>query len=94
MFTSTLLTQSGAAFILQILGIGSSVLFALSAFPLFVSLIVNEMVAEKGEISLWTYAFGQTTPLITGTLLMVGVCEFFVPLVGPTLMSCSAVICA
>lgn len=41
----------------------------------------NEPV-EQGQISLWTYALGQASPLIVGTQILVGICEFFVPLVS------------
>lgn len=37
---------------------------------------------EQRRVSLWTYAVGQTLPLITGTMILLGVIEFFVPLVG------------
>jgi hypothetical protein len=37
---------------------------------------------EQGDISLWTYALGQASPLLVGTQILVGVCEFFVPLVS------------
>jgi hypothetical protein len=37
---------------------------------------------EQGGISLWTYALGQASPLLVGTQILVGVCEFFVPLVS------------
>ncbi|KAF8624137.1 hypothetical protein AX17_007200 [Amanita inopinata Kibby_2008] len=85
MFGAILLVKSAAAFVLQSLGIGSAVLFFISALPLFVSLLLNPLFTRSktmGEISLVTYGIGLILPLITGTMLLVSVVEFFVPLTG------------
>ncbi|KAF9524402.1 hypothetical protein CPB83DRAFT_861305 [Crepidotus variabilis] len=37
---------------------------------------------EQRRVSLWTYAIGQGFPLITGTMLLLGILDFFVPLTG------------
>jgi len=84
MFTSLLLMQSSVAFVVQMFNIGSAALFFVSALPLFFSLALNPFtVGESRQISLWTYAFGQIFPLLTGTLVIVPVIEVFVPLVSP-----------
>ena len=81
MFTSLLLTQSFTAFVIQMLGFGSAAMFYISALPLFFVLVLNRFIARQGQISLWTYALGQLTPLMTSTILMMSVSEVFVPLV-------------
>ena len=46
------------------------------------ALIINLLfVGNMKKISLWTYAIGQAMPLLTGSMLIVGVVEVFVPLV-------------
>ena len=63
-------------------GIGSASIFFLCALALFVALIINTLlVGNMKNISLWTYAIGQAMPLLTGSMLIVGVVEVFVPLV-------------
>ena len=67
---------------MQLAGIGSAAIFFLSALPLFVALIINSLLVGNTKIiSLWTYAIGQAMPLLTGSMLFVGVVEVFVPLV-------------
>jgi hypothetical protein len=85
---SLLLTQSFTAFVVQLCGIGSAAMFFVSALPLFFTLVLNRFIAEKGEVSLWTYALGQLTPLLTATILFASVSEVFVPLVSPQLECC------
>jgi hypothetical protein len=46
-------------------------------------------LAEQGSISLWTYALGQVSPLVVGTQVLLGICEFFVPLVSQILLGCN-----
>jgi len=38
---------------------------------------------KDGEISLWTYALGQLSPLLAGTQVMSATLDVFVPLVYP-----------
>jgi len=86
-YTSLLLIQSFFAIAVQAAGVGSAALPFLTALPLFASLALNpafasaSSVATSRRISLWTYAIGQTLPLLTGTMLLIGVVEVFVPLV-------------
>jgi len=81
MFTSLLLLQTSLACILQFAGIGSAGLFFLSAFPLFIFLVLNALFMHGGEISLWTYALTQFVTLITGTQVLAATLDVFVPLV-------------
>ena len=70
------------AFVVQLAGIGSAVIFFLCALSLFMALIINLLlVGNAKNISLWSYAIGQAMPLLTGSMLIVGVVEVFVPLV-------------
>ena len=67
---------------MQVAGIGSAAIFFLCALALFVALVINSfLLANTKKISLWTYAIGQAVPLLTGSMLIVGVVEVFVPLV-------------
>ena len=67
---------------MQLAGIGSAVIFFLCALSLFMALIINLLlVGNAKNISLWSYAIGQAMPLLTGSMLIVGVVEVFVPLV-------------
>ncbi|KAH7923703.1 hypothetical protein BV22DRAFT_1068281 [Leucogyrophana mollusca] len=81
-FSSLLLVQSFLAAALQLAGIGSSAMFFLSALPIFLSLIINGLVAEGDNVSLWTYVVGQVVPLLTGTQLAAATLVVFVPLTG------------
>ena len=81
LFTSLLLTQAATALGIQLLGIGSAAMFFLASLSLFATLLLNHFIAPKGQISLWTYAFGSLTPLLTSTILFYSVIEVFVPLV-------------
>jgi len=77
-----LLLQAFFAFALQLVGVGSAALFFLTGLPLFVSLIVDPLFSRgRKELSLVTYFLGQTLPLTTGTMLLMGTLDFFVPLV-------------
>ena len=81
-FTGLLLVQCLAAIAVQVAGIGSAVIYFLCALPLFVALIINFLLmGNTKNISLWTYAIGQISPLLSGSMLIVGVVEVFVPLV-------------
>jgi hypothetical protein len=60
----------------------------MSAVPLFLMLVGNRVLtmtgtgkANRKRVSLWVYALGQCFPLLGGTMLLVPVVEFFVPLV-------------
>ena len=72
---------------MQVAGIGSASIFFLCALALFVALVINSLlVGNTKNISLWTYAIGQGMPLLTGSMLLVGVVEVFVPLVCRSLI--------
>ncbi|TFK34083.1 hypothetical protein BDQ12DRAFT_690347, partial [Crucibulum laeve] len=78
-----LLMQSGIAFGMQMLNVGSAALFFISALPLFFVLLINPLLSGSSkEISLATYALAQVFPLLTGTLVMLPIVEVFVPLTG------------
>jgi hypothetical protein len=81
MFTSLLLLQTFLTCVLQFSGIGSAGLFFFSAFPLFISLALNALFMHGGEISLWTYALAQLSPLLSGTQVLAATLDVFVPLV-------------
>ncbi|KAF8217155.1 hypothetical protein K438DRAFT_1798365 [Mycena galopus ATCC 62051] len=83
-FSSILLLQTATAFGIQLLNVGSAAMFFISGLPIFLALLLNNtaLTTRKGEISLWTYALGQSLPLLTGTLIMVPTLEVFVPLTG------------
>ncbi|KAI0057402.1 hypothetical protein BV25DRAFT_1812524 [Artomyces pyxidatus] len=81
-FTSMLLVQSAAAFLIQLFGFGSAALFYLSGLPLFFSLIGDHLLNGTASLSLWTYAFAQLAPLLTGTQMVCIVFDVFVPLTG------------
>ena len=91
-FSSLVLMQSFTALVIQLLGIGSAALFFISAFPLFIALLLNPLLLSleggrgagaRKEIALSTYALGQVLPLYGGVLLLVPIVEVFVPLVRP-----------
>ncbi|THH08417.1 hypothetical protein EW146_g8997 [Bondarzewia mesenterica] len=85
MFTALLLTQSAFAFAIQMIGIGSSAMLYMTALPLFFALLLDHVfTGGSGPVSLWTYALGQLTPLLTGTQLICTVFDVFVPLSGRT----------
>ncbi|KAG6852571.1 hypothetical protein C0991_010900 [Blastosporella zonata] len=81
--SALLLLQAGAAFGVQLLGVGSAAIFFLSALPFFLSVLVNPLFSgTTTEVALGTYALGQAFPLFGGVLLLVPVVEVFVPLTG------------
>ncbi|KAG6844823.1 hypothetical protein H0H87_003390 [Tephrocybe sp. NHM501043] len=81
--TALLLLQTGTAFVVQLLDIGSAAIFFLSALPIFVAVVANPLFSgSTSEIALSTYALGQAFPLFGGVLLLVPVVEVFVPLTG------------
>lgn len=86
-FTALLLLQASLAVGIQFAGVGSAALFFLTALPMFGALVVNGLVAKNGSkyLSLVTYALGQVLPLLTGSLLLIGTLDVFVPLVGSLL---------
>lgn len=81
-FTSVLLLHSFFACAIQLLGIGSSVIFALSGLSILFALGLNVFLTNPGEeISLWSYALGQFTPLSLGAQVFCITLDVFVPLV-------------
>ncbi|EKM50065.1 uncharacterized protein PHACADRAFT_153387 [Phanerochaete carnosa HHB-10118-sp] len=81
-FTSLLLTQSALAWGIQSIGIGSAALFFLSSLPLCLALLLNSLISTGPDVSLWSYAIGQLTPLTTGFQLAFELLNVFVPLTG------------
>ncbi|KAI0924464.1 hypothetical protein AcW2_005343 [Taiwanofungus camphoratus] len=82
-FTSVLLLHSFFACAIQLLGIGSSVIFALSGLSILFALGLNVFLTNPGEeISLWSYALGQFTPLSLGAQVFCITLDVFVPLTG------------
>lgn len=80
-FTSLLLAQSGLAWLIQSIGVGSSALFFLSGLPLYLALVLSYFVAPASEVSLLSYAVGLLVPLTTGSQMAFEVLNVFVPLV-------------
>jgi hypothetical protein len=81
-----LVLQSLSAFVILLIGIGSAAIFSMSAFPLFLALVVNRALAGTGmtrgkRVPLRVYALRQCFPSLGGSILLVPVVEFFVPLV-------------
>lgn len=87
-FTALLLSQTGLAWGIQSLGVGSAALFFLSGLPLYLAMVLNSLVASDPDVSLWTYALGQVIPLSTGVQLSYEVLNVFVPLVRVQHFSC------
>jgi hypothetical protein len=82
MFTALLLTYSISAFVLQMAGIGSAAVLYLTAMPLFVALVLEAAIrGGSSPVSMWVYALGQLTPLLTGTQMTCTIFDVFVPLV-------------
>ncbi|KAL0954165.1 hypothetical protein HGRIS_005299 [Hohenbuehelia grisea] len=77
-----LVTHAFCAFAIQSMGVGSAIIFFLSALPLFLSLVLNGFLAKGATVSLWTYSLGQLLPLLTGVQLMMPTLDVFVPLTG------------
>jgi hypothetical protein len=50
MLTSILLLQSLGAFAFQMVGIGSAAVFFLSAFPLFIALLINRLLVYDVQV--------------------------------------------
>lgn len=63
-------------------------MFFLSAVPLFFAILLDSLfTGGKGPMSLWAYALGQITPLLTGTQIICTILDVFVPLVSIFLFS-------
>lgn len=84
-FTALLLIEAFLAVAIQLVNIGSAAIFFLAALPLFAAFALNPLFAgSNSRLSLWTYGLGSILPSLTGTLLLLGVVEVFVPLVNNT----------
>ena len=69
--------------LIQLLGIGAGGTLFLSSSPMIPALVLNSFLTNPGDdISLWSYAIGLVTPLVTGTVLLLSVLDVFVPLVS------------
>ena len=63
-------------------GIGSAVIFFVSAVPLLVGIVLNAILTKPGEeMSLLSYAIGQVAALSVGIQTMYQTLDVFVPLV-------------
>lgn len=81
-FSSVMVLQSFLGALVQLLGIGASGALFLTSSPLIPALILNAVLTNPGDdISLWSYAIGLITPLVTGSTLLFSVIDVFVPLV-------------
>ena len=81
-FSSIMVLQSFLGAVIQLLGVGASGTLFLSSSPLIPALVLNAVLTNPGDdISLWSYAIGQITPLVTGSTLLYSVLDVFVPLV-------------
>ncbi|KAI0358143.1 hypothetical protein OH77DRAFT_1421438 [Trametes cingulata] len=82
-FTALMLIQSFLAALIQVLGLGAGGVLFLSSAPFALALLINKVLTKPGDdISLWSYAVGQLSPLVTGTTLFCAVLDVFVPLTG------------
>ncbi|KAH9928451.1 uncharacterized protein BXZ73DRAFT_48526 [Epithele typhae] len=82
-FTSIAVLQTFIAVLTQMFNIGSGGALFLSSAPLVPAMLLNSMLTNPGDdISLWAYALGQISPLVTGTMLSCAVLDVFVPLTG------------
>ncbi|KZT10195.1 uncharacterized protein LAESUDRAFT_756379 [Laetiporus sulphureus 93-53] len=82
-FSSLLLLQSFVACAGQLLHFGSAGVFALSGYPILLALVLNPFLTKPGEdISLWSYALSQFTPLSLGAQMFYITLDVFVPLTG------------
>ncbi|KAI0676099.1 hypothetical protein C8Q78DRAFT_369024 [Trametes maxima] len=82
-YTSLMLLQSFLAALIQNIGIGAGGTLFLSSGPFVPALLLNSFLTRPGDdISLWSYALGQLSPLVTGTTLFCAVLDVFVPLTG------------
>ena len=76
-----LLLNSLLAIVLQLVGIGSAILFFAAGLSIFAGLLVDAIKGGEHP-SLLVYAFGQFIPFLYGTELFVIVSDIFVPLVS------------
>ena len=78
-----MLLQASLAVLIQFIGVGAGGALFLSSAPLVPALVLNTMLTSAGDdISLWVYAIGQASPLVTGTTLFCAILDVFVPLVS------------
>ena len=81
-FASVILLQSFIACVGQLVGVGSAGVFALSAAPMVVAIVLNAILASSvDDISLWSYAVALFTPLSLGAQMFYITLDVFVPLV-------------
>ena len=81
-FSSIMVVQSFLGAVVQLLGVGAGGTLFLTSSPLIPALVLNAVLKVPGDdISLWSYAIGQITPLVTGSTLLYSVVDVFVPLV-------------
>ena len=82
-FSSIMVLQGFLGALIQLLGIGAGGTLFLSSSPMIPALVLNSLLTNPGDdISLWSYAIGLVTPLVTGTVLLLSVLDVFVPLVS------------
>ena len=82
LFKSILLTHSFLACVIQFAGIGSAVVFFLSASSLFVALTIERFVTgHPRNVWLGAYVIGHSLPAVLGAEIFFAVSDIFVPLV-------------
>ncbi|KIY51748.1 hypothetical protein FISHEDRAFT_36479 [Fistulina hepatica ATCC 64428] len=83
LFDALLILQSGCAYLIQLLNIGSAAMYFIMAVPTFAAVLTNRFLrTSDGRISLWAYAIGGAMPLNTGVQLLLPILEVFTPLSG------------
>ncbi|KAI0732187.1 hypothetical protein C8Q72DRAFT_774775 [Fomitopsis betulina] len=81
-FTSVILLQAFVACAGQLVNVGSAGVFALSATPMVIALVLNAFLTNNDDISLWSYAVASFTPLSLGAQMFYITLDVFVPLTG------------
>lgn len=85
-FTSVILLQAFVACAGQLVNVGSAGVFALSATPMVIALVLNAFLTNNDDISLWSYAVASFTPLSLGAQMFYITLDVFVPLVRHSYM--------
>lgn len=82
---STLITYAILATVVQLIGIGSAILFFSAGCSIFVGLLLDTLFNKKTRLMLGAYAIGQVIPLLFGSEMFCIVTDIFVPLVSSTI---------
>lgn len=81
-----ILLQAFVACAGQLVNVGSAGVFALSATPMVIALVLNAFLTNNDDISLWSYAVASFTPLSLGAQMFYITLDVFVPLVRHSYM--------